>query len=104
MRSVPLFVAFLLWTLLINGQTLNPYGHILFECDEKLELEFKHKDHQDYIQYQGLSLKGNYVIQVHNLLFTTDKTTGHSNSILWIYNNRGDLKSVKEYEQNLKVK
>jgi len=81
------------------GQSLNPYGHIVFTEEDELDYKLEFSDHQFYIEYNNLILKGNHLLKVDSLLITTDKTCSQINTIIRIYNIDGQLKFTKRYFQ-----
>lgn len=104
MRIFLIILTTLLFSTLTIGQSLNSKGHIISDTESDLTFEIKHKNHQYYIHYEGLILKGSHLIKVGNTLVTIDRTCSTPSSTLRSYQEDGIFKFSRELPQSPNVK
>ena len=93
-----LFFFLLQYPILLFGQHLNSYGHIIVEDSEQKVVVQQIADHP-YCQYKGLSLQGNGCYPAKERIATVESSCGNTPSMLRLFDTKASLLFEKQYPQ-----
>ncbi len=92
-------IFFLCWTLLLQGQELNNYGHILTHKTGTTQADIHHHNGMDYVHYETLQLRGNGFYRMTDYLVTLENSCGGTPSTLRIFDLKGQALYTAQYPQ-----